>query len=764
MKAFSEIYLLDLHGSSKKKETAPDGSKDENVFDIQQGVTLGIFVKSSAAVPAAPGASGTLALHRVYHAELWGLRESKYETLLASNVAGTPWTLLDPQPPFYFFVPQQSELRQEYERGWKLPDILPVNVLGFQTHRDHFAVDFDESALRSRIEDLRQKTKSDEELRAAYKLTDRGGWKLADARKQVREDKDWEKHFIECLYRPFDWRPCYFSTVAMDRPRRELLDHVARRENLCLLSSRQQATLGYKHAWVAKEPANDCVVSTTSREANQVFPLYLYPASEVGRGGEAGETPALLGGRRPNLNPRFITDLERKLGLRCSAAVPAAPSASGDAGATPPGELRIRNRGHLPHWEQEGGTYFVTFRLADSLPKSVLDFFEQERESLVRRAKQQRRELTSSEQTRLRELYSDRVETQLDSGAGACHLARPEIAELVAEALRRFDGKRYSLRAWCVMPNHVHVVFTVVPGESLEKIMHSWKSYTAHQANEILHRAGEFWQREYYDHLVRDEQELAHFSRYTVENPAKAHLQDWRWVWPSAGIAPVAPASRWQRKDAAGTAARGEKKAAETAALQFSPEDVFHYIYTVLHAPTYRSRYAEFLKSDFPRVPLTSDVKLFRTLCALGGELVALHLLESPKLAKPIARFPVKGPNLVEKGFPKYAAPGEPEPGMGKKLTAGRVYISKGEPRGPLAHGRGSDGAPEGQYFEGVPPEVWNFHIGGYQVCEKWLKDRRERSLSYEDLEHYAKVVTALEETIRLMAAIDAAIPKWPIE
>jgi hypothetical protein len=95
-------------------------------------------------------------------------------------------------------------------------------------------------------------------------------------------------------------------------------------------------------------------------------------------------------------------------------------------------------------------------------------------------------------------------------------------------------------------------------------------------------------------------------------------------------------------------------------ATTFGPEDVFNYIYAIFHSPTYRTRYAEFLKSDFPRVPLTSDVKLFRSLCGLGAELVALHLLESPMLAKPIARFPVKGSNLVDKGFPKYFAPGDP--------------------------------------------------------------------------------------------------------
>jgi hypothetical protein len=185
----------------------------------------------------------------------------------------------------------------------------------------------------------------------------------------------------------------------------------------------------------------------------------------------------------------------------------------------------------------------------------------------------------------------------------------------------------------------------------------------------------------------------------------------------------------------------------------FGAEDVFNYIYAVLHSPTYRTRYAEFLKSDFPRVPPTSEVKLFRSLCAKGAELVALHLLESPKLEKPEIGYPVKGPSVVEKGFPKYVAPGEPEPGTGKPLTRGRVYISKDDPQS----------GTKGQCFEGVPPEVWNFHIGGYQVCEKWLKDRRGRTLTYDDLEHYRKVVTALNETIRLMAEIDAAIPKWPI-
>jgi hypothetical protein len=188
--------------------------------------------------------------------------------------------------------------------------------------------------------------------------------------------------------------------------------------------------------------------------------------------------------------------------------------------------------------------------------------------------------------------------------------------------------------------------------------------------------------------------------------------------------------------------------------LTLGPDDIMHYIYGMLHSPAYRERYDKFLKTDFPRVPLTNDKELFRRLCKLGSELVTLHLLESPQLASSnfITRYSVPGDNLVEKGHPKYLAPDEPEPGTGKPLAEGRVYINTDKPREKK----------HGQYFEGIPPEVWEFYVGGYQVCEKWLKDRRGRTLSYDDLTHYQKVVLALKETISLMNEIDAAIPSWP--
>ena len=164
-----------------------------------------------------------------------------------------------------------------------------------------------------------------------------------------------------------------------------------------------------------------------------------------------------------------------------------------------------------------------------------------------------------------------------------------------------------------------------------------------------------------------------------------------------------------------------------------TPEDIFHYAYAVFHSPGYRSRCAEFLKIDFPRLPLTGNLELFRALARLGGELTALHLLESSKLEKPLTEFLGGRAPEVEK----------------VSWTNNTVWIDKAQTAG----------------FKGVKEEVWNFHIGGYQVCEKWLKDRKGRKLLNDDIEHYHKIVVALSETIRLMAKIDEVIEEhggWP--
>jgi len=185
-------------------------------------------------------------------------------------------------------------------------------------------------------------------------------------------------------------------------------------------------------------------------------------------------------------------------------------------------------------------------------------------------------------------------------------------------------------------------------------------------------------------------------------------------------------------------------------AATVGPEDIFHYIYAVFHSPTYRERYAEFLKIDFPRVPLTRDRALFAALAAKGAALVDLHLLRLPStggvggaggaevLQNPGQQglsAPAPGNNEVDKV--RYVAPRDDQPG--------RVYFNKE------------------QFFAGIEPATWAMQIGGYQPLEKWLKDRKGRTLGYDDILHYLRVVVALRETRRLMGEIDGLIPGWPL-
>ena len=182
----------------------------------------------------------------------------------------------------------------------------------------------------------------------------------------------------------------------------------------------------------------------------------------------------------------------------------------------------------------------------------------------------------------------------------------------------------------------------------------------------------------------------------------------------------------------------------------FGPEDVLHYIYAVFHSPSYRERYDQFLRADFPRVPLTDDLELFRVLAGLGNELASAHLLESPGLRNDTVGFPVAGDNIVARAHPKYYAPGEVPPGNDGPLERGRVYIS--------TNGRGQQRDRRAQYFDGVNPQVWAFQMGGYKPMQKWLKDRVGRTLSFDDQDHYCRMAAAMGETIRLMAQVDAAI------
>jgi REP element-mobilizing transposase RayT len=192
--------------------------------------------------------------------------------------------------------------------------------------------------------------------------------------------------------------------------------------------------------------------------------------------------------------------------------------------------VTIRSRGRLPHWEADGATYFVTFRLFDSLPKLAVWRIEFERDNIIRTAAAAQRKLSKTELRRLQNLFARKLQRVLDSGAGACFLANQRVAAIMADTIRKFHGVRYECFAWCVMPNHVHAVIRPFTDYRLPEILHSWKSFTATAANRILRRSGRFWQREYFDHLLRDERQFHRAMKYVLDNPKKAALHNWPWV------------------------------------------------------------------------------------------------------------------------------------------------------------------------------------------------------------------------------------------
>ena len=222
LNSFSEIYVLDLHGNSKKLEATPDGGKDENVFDIQQGVSIALFVKHRDR--SGPG--------RVFHADLWGLRREKYASLNSSDISNTDWLELKPETPYYFFRQSSTEHEEEYKQYWSIRDIFGEYSSGIQTSRDNLAIGFTVEELEHRVEELRKELDSDDELLTKYKIKEPRHWKLTDARNTLRNVDDWKRLLLPCLYRPFDQRFIIYSSGVIHRTREKVMKHMLTVEKL----------------------------------------------------------------------------------------------------------------------------------------------------------------------------------------------------------------------------------------------------------------------------------------------------------------------------------------------------------------------------------------------------------------------------------------------------------------------------------------------------------------------------------------------------
>ncbi len=172
-------------------------------------------------------------------------------------------------------------------------------------------------------------------------------------------------------------------------------------------------------------------------------------------------------------------------------------------------------QGKLPHWSQRGKLHFVTFRLADSLPKKRLEEIRQERQEWQ---ENHRQPYSEKEWQDYYYLFSQRVENWLDTGSGGCLLSQPQYSQIVAGAIKHFERQRYLLDHWIIMPNHVHILLMPIEPYTLEVILHSWKSFTANRFLKRHLHTGQFWQHESFDHIVRSEKQLEHFRQYILEN------------------------------------------------------------------------------------------------------------------------------------------------------------------------------------------------------------------------------------------------------
>lgn len=227
MDTFDSIYFLDLHGNAQKREKTPEGGKDENVFDIMQGVTISLFVKNSE-----------VKFRGVYHADLWGDRAHKLNYCKVTSIDDIKWAQLAPSAPSYFFTPFDKKGEKDYRKFKSVKDIFPLFSNGIKSHRDHFALAFSASEMKARVEELIDEGVDTGALREKYKLQNTRDWDLQEARNLLVQSHSFDDYLRQCLYRPFDARWCYYGGETMELPRADVMRNMLAGDNLALLAPR----------------------------------------------------------------------------------------------------------------------------------------------------------------------------------------------------------------------------------------------------------------------------------------------------------------------------------------------------------------------------------------------------------------------------------------------------------------------------------------------------------------------------------------------
>jgi len=298
LKTYDKIYTIDLHGNSKKKETAPDGSADINVFDIQQGVSINVFIKT--------GKKKANELGKVFHYDLYGKRDFKYDFLSENSIKSINFNELPNVAPMYFMVEKDFEAQKTYDKGFSISDLFPLNNVGVVTSRDSFVIDENKLILSNRIKDFFILEK--DVLKSTYGVRENKSWKINDVKKQALafETNDIQK----ISYRPFDNRFLYYNDHFVERSRKEVMQHFTLGTNIGLTLCKQFKTGdNYVHAFITNKVIESSYVSNRTSEITSTFPLYFYPETN------GQQTIEQNTERTPNLKAEIVKQIAEKLGL-----------------------------------------------------------------------------------------------------------------------------------------------------------------------------------------------------------------------------------------------------------------------------------------------------------------------------------------------------------------------------------------------------------------------------------------------------------------
>lgn len=329
LKSFDKIYILDLHGNVRKKEISPDGSKDENVFDIMQGVSINIFVRYSNSslrersrsnpnkidCHASKEArndniysnSDNSNLAKVYHYDLFGKREDKYKFLFDNNLDNLEWKELKFEAPFFLFIPQNEIIKSEYDRGISVKDMFRISGVGITTAHDDFVIDADKEKLLQKFNDFKNSYPNADELHKKFNVAKKDGWDILKGWKNIQEDNDLNKYIQKIAYRPFDTRYIFYEDKLVWRCVRDIMVHFSpslRRQslkqsneienidchadksarndnNIGLVCSRQVISQSFNHSFITEMVMEMCYISNKTKEGNYIFPLYIYDTENV---------------------------------------------------------------------------------------------------------------------------------------------------------------------------------------------------------------------------------------------------------------------------------------------------------------------------------------------------------------------------------------------------------------------------------------------------------------------------------------------------